>query len=208
MSFPKPRYLDRAIVLSIGPALFEAARLLGVGDYVAQLPITILQYLKHSTYEEKRIILAHGFRGTTPCSDGPRALGLWPGTSMRWSLSTDRAASRVFSLLLKSFVFWYPFHPSPDSLATSIFSCHHSFAFSSKPHSHGVESLPLPLSWVCLSFLHVLPFRAWYFVPSQLWTLFHCVAYLSSQLGKSILFAFNFSSSLAIMNKAIINILV
>ena len=46
MSFPRPRCIDRAIVLSIGPTLFEASQLLGVDDYVAQLSVTRSQYAK------------------------------------------------------------------------------------------------------------------------------------------------------------------
>lgn len=53
---------------------------------------------------------------------------------------------------------WPPSHPFPDSLATSISSCLHSFAFSSKPHSLSVGRLPLPLSRMCL--IPAAPFMA------------------------------------------------
>lgn len=53
MSFPKPRCLDRAIVLSIGPTLYETAQLLGVGDYVAQISVTRSQYMKHQLIKRK-----------------------------------------------------------------------------------------------------------------------------------------------------------
>lgn len=86
MSFHKPTCLDRAIVLTIGPTLFGAAQLLGVGDYDAQLSLNISQYPKHSTHQEKRIISAHGFRDTTACSDGPSAVG--GGESVRHSRSS------------------------------------------------------------------------------------------------------------------------